>query len=200
MRTSRFYNPRIGWCCVVALVIAPCFWPIYRYTINDLNELVDSPRVTVNPYSLGYITAREAHLSHADSTVLVQFERRRWEKEARNELSHRVDHPVGENSIISAKGIQFRRHNLIVTIRWRRGPDGREFNETDEREMNDLAKSIDAKIQNLEGTRLSLDTYGNKAFLELIKPVLEDAGDMYDEIERKLEELEREFKRARKRV
>ncbi|MGY8642351.1 MAG: hypothetical protein ACKVJU_14820 [Verrucomicrobiales bacterium] len=66
--------------------------------------------------------------------------------------------------------------------------------------MIKLAKSIDSNIQNLEGTRLSIDTYGNKAFLELIKPVLEDAGDMYDEIERKLEELEREFKRARKRV
>ena len=142
----------------------------------------------------------EAFLNHADSTVTIRFKRYRWEKEARHALDHRVDLPVGENSIVSPGEIQFRRHNLIVTIYGWRGPDGRDFRKADELEMIKLAKSIDSNIQNLEGTRLSIDTYGNKAFLELIKPVLEDAGDMYDEIERKLEELEREFKRARKPV
>ncbi len=159
-----FFSRRARCCWLVALAISPCFWPIYRYSVESPRKLIDSEGARLLP------DRPSVEFDRVESRAIVYFERFRWEDEAREKFGGQTAAGVGENSFLDDKHLRFRRHNLSVSIHMQsRGP----LTETEKSEMVRLAKTIDQRIQNLDGTRLSVDTFGNKAFQTLIKPMFE---------------------------
>ena len=150
---------------ILALLLIPCVWPVYRYSVDAPSELIESPRFRFSDRfnRLSQIEARDS----SGTPYFISIQRYGWERDVRHKFPQPGEARIGEGSIwIQRKHggeIRFRRHNLSVRITTNSGNNCTLF---------DLASQIDERIQKGRGTRITLDTRGNHAFQLYIKPKL----------------------------
>ena len=158
---------------VVALIL-PAIWPVWRYEIESLEELVDPllvPEVS-NPWNssiAGSFASRE------NPDLIVHVERFRWVEEARDRIHQEPDWPLDDSflppSVIPPGEFAFRRRNLIVTIRPYRRSRAQPL-PTEDAGIIRLAHQVDRNIADQQGVSKRWNLFGSWVFQKHLKPQL----------------------------